>query len=203
MKLNKLGAALMAVSAAAALAACSSDSGSGSSADSTGASSAAGSGASTAVASSDTATAPTLPSAADLNAVLEKATDPAAPIEEKTATVQGGETVPELFDVMAASKSESGATFQVVDPVLPGYTPDSVLATVMFSVPEQPEQTADNVEFVYEDGQWKLAQSWACILITNTVAPEQVPEMCAAQATPAGGAAAPAGDTATEAPAAQ
>lgn len=126
----------------------------------------------------DTATAPSLPSAADLNAILAKAIDPAVPMEEKTATVQGGETAPEIFDVMTASKAESGAEFTVVDPVLPGYTPDSVLTTVKFIVPGQPEQTADSVEFIYENGTWKLSQSWACTLISNTVAPEQVPAMC-------------------------
>ena len=79
---------------------------------------------------------------------------------------------------MAASKAESGANFEVVDPVIPGYSPDSVLATVNFTVPEEPAQTAENVEFVFEEGTWKLSQSWACTLITNTVTPDQVPEMC-------------------------
>ena len=37
---------------------------------------------------------------------------------------------------------------------------------------------AENVEFIYQDETWKLSQSWACTLITNTVAPEQVPQMC-------------------------
>ncbi|APT92252.1 hypothetical protein CPHO_04365 [Corynebacterium phocae] len=131
----------------------------------------------------DTATAPELPSAADLNAVLARAIDPHLPIEEKVASVQGGEQAPELFDLMASSQAESGATFEVVDPVLPGYTPDSVLATARMMIPEQPDQIAENVEFIYEGGSWKLSQSWACTLVSNTVAPEQVPPMCSAQAT--------------------
>ncbi len=176
--LTKLGAAALAVSATAALAACSSD-------DSSSESAASSTAATSAPASTDTA--PALPAAADLNAVLAKATDPNVSLEEKTSTVQGGETAPELFDVMAQSQAESGASFLVVDPVLPGYTPDSVLSTVTFTVPGQPEQTAENVEFVYEDGQWKLSQAWACTLISNTVPPEQVPAMCAAPA-PAEGA---------------
>ncbi|AGF72878.1 hypothetical protein [Corynebacterium halotolerans] len=125
-----------------------------------------------------TEAAPELPTAADLNAVLSKATDSSLPMEERVTTVQGGETAPELFETMTISKEESGADFQVVDPVLPGYTPDSVLATVNFTLPDQPAQVADNVEFIHEDGTWKLSQSWACTLITNTVAPEQVPAMC-------------------------
>ncbi|MEZ2120951.1 hypothetical protein QWU43_01860 [Corynebacterium sp. CCM 9204] len=118
------------------------------------------------------------PTAEDLNAILATATNPDASVEEKIRTVQGGEQAPELFETMTRSKQESGADFQVVPPVLPGYTTDSVLATVNFTLPDRPSQVADNVEFVYEDGTWKLSQSWACTLITNTVPPEQVPPMC-------------------------
>ena len=120
-----------------------------------------------------------LPSPADLNAILAKATDPNASEQEKTSTVQGGETAPEIFDTMAKSKAESGAEFEVVDPVLPGYDPQSVLTTVNFTTADGQQQAADQVEFVYENGTWKLSKAWACTLIQNTVPPEQVPEMCA------------------------
>lgn len=123
-------------------------------------------------------TAAALPTVADLNGVIATATDPAATVEEKILTVQGGETAPELFETMTQSKAESGANFTVVEPVLPGYTPDSVLATVNFTLPDMAPQTAENVEFVFEDGHWKLSQQWACTLIQNTVQPEQVPAMC-------------------------
>ncbi|WKD59010.1 hypothetical protein [Corynebacterium caspium] len=121
-----------------------------------------------------------LPSADELNHVIAVATDPAAPVEEKVRTVQGGDTAPELFEIMTASKHESGADFQVVDPVLPGYTADTVLATVNFTLPEHPAQVAENVEFIFEDGTWKLSDSWACTLISSTV-PEQLPAMCNAK----------------------
>lgn len=137
------------------------------------------------------AAGPELPAAADLNEVIAVASDPALPTEEKVHTVQGGETAPELFETMALSKAESGADFQVVDPVLPGFTEDSVLATVNFTLPDRDPQVAENVEFIYEDDTWKLAQSWACSLITNTVDPAQVPEMCLDQ-TPAPAEEAPA-----------
>ena len=128
-------------------------------------------------------------------ATLPTATDPAAPVEAKIRTVQGGQSAPELFETMTRSKQESGANFQVVDPILPGYTPNSVLATVSFSVPGNENRKADNVEFIFEDNVWKLSQTWACTLITNTVAPEQVPPMCAndtAVPQPSGAAPAPA-----------
>ncbi|KAA8722654.1 hypothetical protein SAMN05660282_00759 [Corynebacterium spheniscorum] len=143
----------------------------------------------------------TLPTADDLNQVLAKATDPNLPVEEKVKSVQSGETAPELFETMTASKQESGADFQVVDPVLPGYTPDSVLAKVNFTLPDRPAQAADNVEFIYQDGMWKLSQSWACTLITNTVPPEQVPAMCTEGGAPAPAEEAPVAPPAEEAPA--
>lgn len=119
------------------------------------------------------------PTAAQLNEVLQTAADPNAPMEERVKTVQGGETVdPALFDTMTYAQQESGANFQVVDPVYPGYTPESVLSTVTFTLPDQEPQMAENVEFIYEGETWKISQSWACILINNTVAPEQVPAMC-------------------------
>lgn len=136
-----------------------------------------------------------LPTAAELNAVMAVATDPQASVEEKVQTVQGAEQAPELFETMTKSKQESGANFVVVDPVLPGYTPDSVLATVNFTLPNQEPQTVSEVEFVRENGKWKLAQSWACTLITSAVTPDKVPPMCVTEApapAPASGAPAPA-----------
>ena len=173
MIFRKLTAGFLAATAATALVACSSDSESDS-ADS--AESAAPE--TQAEESSDAPASSELPTATDLNSILATATDSAASEEDKVKTVQGGETAPELFETMAASKAESGANFEVVDPVIPGYSPDSVLATVNFTVPEEPSQTAENVEFVFEEGTWKLSQSWACTLISNTVTPDQVPEMC-------------------------
>lgn len=185
---KKISATIMAFGAAAALAAC------GSSEEETTTETTANESADTAAqdAGSEEAPASEMPTAAELNEVLSKATDPNVPVEEKTQTVQGSETAPELFEVMTASKAESGATFEVVDPVLPGYSPDSVLTTVNFSTPDQPAQTAEGVEFVFDDGNWKLQQGWACTLITNSVTPDQVPPMCqeagdAGEVTPAEG----------------
>ena len=117
------------------------------------------------------------PTAMELNDILARATDPNVPVEEKAATVENGEEATELFDVMTRSKEESGAILEVVEPVLPGYTPDTVLAGVNFILPEQEPQLIESVEFRNIDGQWKLSQTWACTLVQN-VAPDQVPPMC-------------------------
>lgn len=121
---------------------------------------------------------PVLPTADDLNAVIAVATDPGAPTEAKVDTVENAQAAPELFEVMTRAKEESGANFVVVDPILPGYTPQSVLATVTFTLPDREPQNIDNVEFVNVNGKWQLSQTWACNLITNVVAPDQVPPMC-------------------------
>ena len=47
-----------------------------------------------------------LPSAEELNGVIQRAADPNLPIEERALTVQGGQTVPELFDVMTSPDAE-------------------------------------------------------------------------------------------------
>ena len=179
MNAHKLVAAVAAVGLSLGLAACSNDD----AANNEGASS------SEQTSAQQAAPVAELPTADELNAVLARATDSNLPIGERTNTVQGGETVPELFDVMAQSQQESGANFQVVDPILPGYGPNTVLATVNFTQPEQQSsQQAEDVEFVFEDGQWKLSQEWACTLVSNTLPPEQLPEMCKVPA-PAGEAA--------------
>lgn len=196
MNARKLTAAVAAFSAALTLAACS-----------TGDDAEPGATSTTATAepvpgSTEAAPATQLPTAAELNGVLARATDPALPMEERVLTVQGGETAPELFDVMAQSQQESGANFQVVDPVLPGYEPNTVLATVSFTQPAEAADStglAENVEFVFEDGHWKLSQTWACTLVTHTLPPEQLPAMC--QAAPAGAPAEAPVEAPAEAPA--
>ena len=143
-----------------------------------------------------TSQAAPLPTAADLNAILAKAVDPKVSKQEKVQTVEGGETAPELFDVLAKSKEESGAKFQVVDPILPGFELDTALATVKFNLPDGTEQLFDDVKFVNEGGKWKLSQLFACTLVNN-VSPKDLPKSCAAAGVtqapaPASGAPAPA-----------
>ncbi|MCZ9308336.1 hypothetical protein ACUY3K_04400 [Corynebacterium uberis] len=171
MKLTRFTAAAVASTALAlGMVACSGD---GSSDSSETATSSADSKAPTSAAA-----AAALPAAAELNDILTIASDPNRPLEEKLATVQGGETAPELFEVMAHSKQESGADFHVVDPVLPDMVPNSVLTTIIFTRPDQPDQQADNVRFVFEDNRWKLSKDWACTLVSQVV-PDQLPQMCA------------------------
>ncbi|AZA11756.1 hypothetical protein [Corynebacterium gerontici] len=173
MKIAKTFAVSAAVSMALTLAACSNDDNKAAETSSSSASSS----------SQADAQAP-MPTAADLNAIVAIVTDPNAPIEEKQQTLQGEDVDPVLFDQLVRSKQESGAEIVVVDPVLPGYTPNSVFATVNVNLPESDPQVADDVEFVYEDGRWKLTRRWACTLLKFSVPQEQMPQMCLAEAAP-------------------
>lgn len=118
-----------------------------------------------------------MPTAEELGGIIDRAVDPELSAEEKVDTVENGEEAAELFDVMTASQQDSGATFEVVEPVLQGMVPDTVQVTMNMVAPEEEPQPIQGVEFVHEDGQWKLSQSWACTLVSN-VAPDQVPASC-------------------------
>ena len=120
-----------------------------------------------------------LPTAVELNDVLNRAVDPAVPSDQKADTVEGGDQALELFDVMTQSKEESGATLEVVDPVLPGILPDTASVTVNFLIPDRDPMPVSGVEFIRENDIWKLKREWACTLIEN-VAPDNVPPLCSA-----------------------
>ncbi|MBZ8178134.1 hypothetical protein GP475_07770 [Corynebacterium poyangense] len=185
MKLTRIAAATAVLATAVTLTACSQDKGSEESSTSAASS------------SSSAAAMPELPSAADLNAVIAAATDPNLPVEEKAKTVQEGETATDLFSVLAARKAELGSNFEVQDPVLPGYTNDSVLATLIYTEGERHEEI-QGITFVHEDGHWKLSKADACILITSALPPEQVPAMCKDSLPPADGQPAPGGQPAPD-----
>ncbi|MGJ4050542.1 hypothetical protein ACN4DP_05515 [Corynebacterium macclintockiae] len=117
------------------------------------------------------------PTVEQLAEVLNRAVDPKVPTDQKTDTVVNGEQAPELFDALTKSRTESGATLEVVEPVLPSLNPGNVNATVKLTVPNQEPHVVSDVEFVNEGGKWKLDQGWACTLVEN-VLPDQVPPMC-------------------------
>lgn len=115
--------------------------------------------------------------AADLHEILARAVDPNVPTEQKLDTVVGGEEAPELFDALTKASVDSGATFEVVEPVLPSALPGIYTASVNLMIPEREPQLISGVEFVDQNGTYKLDRKWACDLVSNVV-PDQVPPMC-------------------------
>lgn len=110
----------------------------------------------------DTATVPT---AEELSDLLARASDPAVPTEEKVNLVEGGEESPELFDQIAAIKEEQGADV-IITGVAQGDIPGTLIANAVIVQPGQ-EDINVQAQFIQQDGQWKLQQSFACALVTN------------------------------------
>ncbi|RZK85951.1 MAG: hypothetical protein EOP26_02405, partial [Rhodococcus sp. (in: high G+C Gram-positive bacteria)] len=99
MTIRKITVAAVAIAAALTMSACGSDEPSGPSATTT----------STTTAAAETTDDLVLPTAAELNALLAKGLDPATPLEEKIAMVEGSEQDPNLFNQVAAAAQQAGA----------------------------------------------------------------------------------------------
>lgn len=128
-------------------------------------------------ASSSSAPAQAAPTAAELHGILSRAVDPNVPTDQKLDTVMGGEEAPQLFDALTKATVDSGANFEVKEPVLPSALPGIYTAAVNLVMPDREPQLISGVEFVQQDGKYKLDRKWACDLVTNVV-PDQVPPMC-------------------------
>lgn len=121
----------------------------------------------------ETAPAPTttsqqasaIPTAEDLTALLEQASDPAVPVEEKVNLVEGGAEAPEIFDQIAALKAEQGATVQITG-VAKGDVPGTLIANAVINQPGQ-EPINVQAQFINQGGNWMLQKAFACALITN------------------------------------
>ncbi|MDN6284066.1 MAG: hypothetical protein L0J64_14350, partial [Corynebacterium sp.] len=163
-------AVAVAVSTGLALASCSSDEGD-----------AAATSSATTTAEETTEAQDVLPDSAALAEILDRAVDPEVPTEQKADTVEDGHEAAELFEVMTRAKQESGAEIEVIDPVLPGETPEIATASVRMTLPDQEQDFQDSVEFVKQDEQWKLSRAAACGLVEK-VAADQVPPVCGGDA---------------------
>ncbi len=130
----------------------------------------------------ETAPAPTtsqeqaaVPTAEELTDLLNRASDPAVPVEEKLDLVEGGAESPELFDQIAALKAEQGADVSITG-VAEGDIPGTLIANAVIVQPGQ-EDINVQAQFIQQDGQWQLQQSFACALVTN--AGLEAPPSCA------------------------
>lgn len=132
----------------------------------------------------ESTTAEAVPTAEELTDLLNRASDPNIPVEEKVNLVQGGAEAPELFDEIARLKTENNANIQVTGTAR-GDFPGTAIGSVLI---QQPEQQDINLEaqFVQIDGQWQLEKNFACALITNSGL--QAPPTCNAGGAPMEGA---------------
>lgn len=120
-----------------------------------------------------------LPTRAELNDVLARLTDPDLPIEEKALTIEDGDTAGDFFDIVTHSANEQEISFDVIDPVTPGFTTKQAVAGVNILRPEEDPMLVEQVDFIHRDGRWMLSKEWACNL-ASTLDPEHKPGFCLA-----------------------
>ena len=131
----------------------------------------------------ETAPAPTtsaqqaaaVPTAEELTVLLDRASDPMVPVEEKVDLVEGGAEAPEIFDQISALKAEQGAGI-VITGVAEGDIPGTLIANAVITQPGQ-EDINVQAQFINQGGNWQLQKSFACALITN--AGLEAPPTCA------------------------
>ncbi|WP_307829792.1 YceI family protein [Antrihabitans stalagmiti] len=110
---------------------------------------------------------PAQPTPEELNAQFQRALDPAVPVEEKVDQVQGAEADPALVGQFVEAARNAGATVTItkVEPL----GTNELQAAGTFSINGQPGDIT--VDFVAEDGKWKLKKEWVCTLLTNLQQP--------------------------------
>lgn len=154
MKLRKMTIAGVAIAAALTMSGCSDDSGNAATETTT-----------TTAAATTTEAALEVPTAAELNALLVKGLDPAVPLEEKTALVEGSEQDPQLINQVAAAAKQFGAEVKVLDPVIDNGN-GTASAQLQLTVNGEVQQGGLAATFIpTEDGSWKLSQETACQIV--------------------------------------
>ncbi|MFC9896496.1 hypothetical protein ACFVMC_22650 [Nocardia sp. NPDC127579] len=114
---------------------------------------------------------PAVPSAADLNAQLQRALDPNVPNAEKLQWIQGAEADPELPGRLAEAYRAANATVEVIE-VIPFGDTINAKAKLVFNG----QESIADVPFVAENGQWKVQKQWVCQMLelagqTSTACP--------------------------------
>ncbi|WP_458688963.1 hypothetical protein [Nocardia tengchongensis] len=113
---------------------------------------------------------PPAPSAADLNAELQKALDPNIPDAQKLDMMQGSAADPSLPGRLAEAYRQNNATITVTNVTDLGN--GTITADAQFAVNGgQPQQAV--VPFVAEDGKWKVQKDWVCnaLSLANQTSP--------------------------------
>lgn len=106
-----------------------------------------------------------IPTAEELTQLLDRASDPAVPVEEKVDLVEGGAEAPELFDQIASLKADQGAAVNITG-AAEGDIPGTLIANAVITQPGQ-EDINVQAQFIQQNGEWQLQKSFACALITN------------------------------------
>jgi len=115
------------------------------------------------------------PTLKQLQGLLDRALDPKVPVDEKLDTVQGAEKSPELYEKITQAKQESKATITLSGQIIP-VDPTTRTVHVEMAIPGQPAQGSE-VKFVYDKKKWKVSKSYVCNTI-SLLMPDSVPTVC-------------------------
>lgn len=154
MKLRKITVATVALAAALTMSACSSDDDSSSTA-------------ATATTTTTTTTTeaaaqyPPVPTVEELQAMLDTAFDETVPADQKANLVQGAEADPELINQVADAAKQANATITILD--INDNENGTVTAGIETAMGDQ--VSTGTVNFVAEDGVWKLSKDNACGIV--------------------------------------
>jgi len=159
LKLRKITVATVALAAALTMSACSSDDG-----DST-TTTTAKTTTSTTTSATQAADYPPVPTVEDLNADLARAFDLNVPAAEKTDLVQGAEEDPELINMVAQAANDAGVQVTVVD--VTDNENGTITAGVEMLLQGSDQPSFGTVDFVAEDGTWKVSKDYACSIVVN------------------------------------
>lgn len=146
---------MVAIAAALTMSACGSDDGGDTATKTT-----------TTTSAAPTSEALEVPTAAELNVLLVKGLDPATPLEEKAAMVEGSEQDPELINQVAAAARANNAQVTVLDPVIDNGD-GTASGQLQLTVGGQVQQGGLPAIFVPSGtGSWKLSQVTACQIVS-------------------------------------
>lgn len=104
---------------------------------------------------------PPVPTPEELNRELARGFDPAVPLEEKSAFVQGAEEDPAIIDQVVQAALASDATVEIVS--VDDLGDGTLSAGATLSIGGQPNQAS--IIFVAEDAVWKLSRDNACGIV--------------------------------------
>lgn len=128
-------------------------------------------------ASDPTADPNVAPTKLDLQAMLDKALDPNIPAAEKTDLVQGAQNDAALFDTLVQLRAENPTIAWTISDVITLQGPGQAKADATITL--DTTDTPVTVDFIFEDGKWKVSQSYACQMIAQAGTIEGAPSITA------------------------
>ncbi|MFI9411210.1 hypothetical protein [Nocardia gamkensis] len=123
---------------------------------------------SSSIAVSSSAAHPPLPTAADLDAQIKRALDPALPDSERTSLIEDGESFRQAIpDMYKALQDNPRAVYGVTDPVFDNH--DGTLTATMRLDKDGTGAAVRTtvVHFVLVDGKWKISRTDLCGILRS------------------------------------